>query len=741
MGDFAGRVKYIITVNLKSTGLKARLLLGLIHAIFFKFSFSFESMKWHPGSLSLCLSRHYFFPQASRSLTYATCNPKLSYYSMAPRVIYWFRTDLRLHDSPALKAALDLNPECLYPIWTWDPHYVYRARVGVNRWQFLLECQKDLSESITKLNKKSKLFVMREAPQTLLPKLFKAWKISHLVFEKDTDAYARERDDEIKKLAEKAGVTVITKSGRTLWDSEELVKQNHGKPTMSISTVISVAKKIGDPNRPVDRPKSLPDPGDTKLGFEHKQPEIKPDLNGGQRKSKENSYAKIAGPHGDFSVPTMEELGLKPATTMHHGGETIALKLLEEVIKDKDYTAKFEKPKTAPTAFEPQATTLWSPHFHFGTLSIREAYWKVQEVVSKYKGASQPPTSLIGQLIFRDMYFGAQYALGRNFTQTLNNPQVRFIPWHLPSKHDPKTGYSTGEYEVDSPQAEEWFTRWKHGQTGFPWIDAIMRQLREEGWIHHLARHAVACFLTRGGCYIHWERGQEVFEEFLLDHEPACNSGNWQWLSCTAFFAQFFRCYSPISFPQKWDKTGQFVRRYVPELKKYPDKYIYEPWKCPVADQKKAGCRIEGNGLDKIDNDKATNSNKEDLHGTYPKPMFDFPARREFCLRAMKKAYSVGLHGTDVKVHDGSWREDFDDADEDDIDAGAPHSTADKQAAKRTERGEDRSDVLTKGDDKDVEEQAGAGVEKKENKHAGEKRKADGGQTKLNFRGRKRAKD
>ena len=72
-----------------------------------------------------------------------------------PRVIYWFPTDLRLHDSPALKAALDLSPSVLYPIWTWDPHYVYRARVGSNRWQYLLDCQSDLSASITKLNSKS----------------------------------------------------------------------------------------------------------------------------------------------------------------------------------------------------------------------------------------------------------------------------------------------------------------------------------------------------------------------------------------------------------------------------------------------------------------------------------------------------------------------------------------------------------------------------------------------------------
>ena len=105
-----------------------------------------------------------------------------------------------------------------------------------------LDCQNDLSQSITKLNPKSKLFVLREAPQTLLVKLFKAWKISHLVFEKDTDAYALERDKDVIKQAKEAGVEVIVKMGRTLYDPDELVKANGGKPTMSISQVEHVRR-------------------------------------------------------------------------------------------------------------------------------------------------------------------------------------------------------------------------------------------------------------------------------------------------------------------------------------------------------------------------------------------------------------------------------------------------------------------------------------------------------------------
>ncbi|KAK4986257.1 hypothetical protein LTR50_005436 [Elasticomyces elasticus] len=611
----------------------------------------------------------------------------------APRVVYWFRTDLRLHDSPALQAALDLKPECLYPIWTWDPHYVYRARVGVNRWQFLLDCQNDLSKGITKLNGKSKLFVLREAPQTLFPKLFRSWRITHLVFEKDTDAYAKDRDREVVKIAQEAGVEVVMRSGRTLWDSDEIVKAHGGKPTMSITQVQAVGAKLGPIAKPILAPTSLPDPGDMKLDFAQEQPGQVPDVNAKYRKDEERSYdTGIAGPLGNFSVPTLEELGLKPATTPHRGGESIALAMLDTIIANEDYTATFEKPKTAPTAFEPQATTLMSPYLHFGAISVRLIYHRVEEVIKKYKGkASQPPTSLTGQLLFRDMYFAAQAALGYRFGQTYNNDHCRFVPWHLPSKIDEKTGLITGEHDINDASAEEMFVRWREGRTGFPWIDALMRQLKHEGWIHHLGRHAVACFLTRGGCYVSWERGAEVFEEWLVDHEAASNIGNWQWLSCTAFYAQFYRCYSPIAFPKKWDQEGAFVRRFVPELRSLPAKYIYEPWKAPLQDQRAAGVLIKGKG-------DPEHQQKEGDYALYPKPMFDFAERRDICIQGLKKAYRVGMFGNHQKVLDGTWREMFDDDAEGPTKGrkGGPGGTTAEQQADGLEEAKDDAPVTPK---------------------------------------------
>ena len=120
-------------------------------------------------------------------------------------------------------------------------------------------------------------------------------------------------------------------------------------------------------------------------------------------------------------------------------------------------------------------------------------------------------------------------------------------------------------------------------------------------------------------------------------------------LSCTAFFSQFYRCYSPVAFAKKWDPEGDFVRHYVPELAKYDKKYIYEPHKAPIADQRRWGCLIKGDGAQK----------EEDKLKVYPKPMLDFNKQRQVCMDGMKHAYDVHLYGDSKEVLDGSWKKKF----------------------------------------------------------------------------------
>jgi cryptochrome len=141
------------------------------------------------------------------------------------------------------------------------------------------------------------------------------------------------------------------------------------------------------------------------------------------------------------------------------------------------------------------------------------------EIYGEIKKHSQPPVSLMGQLYWREFYY-AVAAVTPDYHKMKGNPVCLQIDWKC----------ADGTVDPKHPEAEEHLKAWTEARTGYPWIDAIMTQLREEGWIHHLARHSVACFLTRGDLYVSWERGAEVFEELLLDHDSALNIGNWLWL-------------------------------------------------------------------------------------------------------------------------------------------------------------------------------------------------------------------
>ncbi|RXG60369.1 Cryptochrome-2 [Armadillidium vulgare] len=155
------------------------------------------------------------------------------------------------------------------------------------------------------------------------------------------------------------------------------------------------------------------------------------------------------------------------------------------------------------------------------------------------------------------------------------------------------------------------------GQTGYPWIDAIMTQLRQEGWVHNVARHAVALF-----SYKRRSLGV-VFDELLLDADWAVNAGSWMWLSCSSFFQQFFHCYCPVRYGRKADPNGDYIRTYLPILKNFPTKYIHEPWTAPESIQRAAKCII---GKD------------------YPMPMVDHIKQSQHNIERMKQVYQQLTH-------------------------------------------------------------------------------------------------
>jgi deoxyribodipyrimidine photo-lyase len=133
---------------------------------------------------------------------------------------------------------------------------------------------------------------------------------------------------------------------------------------------------------------------------------------------------------------------------------------------------------------------------------------------------------------------------------------------------------------------------WRAGRTGYPVVDAAMRQLHATGWMHNRARMIVASFLTKH-LGVDWRVGEAHFMEHLVDGDPASNNGGWQWAASTGTDAQpYFRIFNPVAQGERHDPDGGYVRRWVPELAHVPVRYIHRPWTMPTEVQAAAGCRV-----------------------------------------------------------------------------------------------------------------------------------------------------
>ena len=489
--------------------------------------------------------------------------------------LHWFRKALRLRDNPALLKATESS--WLIPLYILDTEYLDPRRANANRVGFLLDSLKCLDQDLR--SKGSCLFVAKGKPLEIMNSLIKDFQIQRLTFERDTEPYNKSIDDELFKSSEAQKVDVQSFSGQTLYDPDYLLELNEGKAPLTMKEFYKVISLADDPLEVFDMPNQLPPPPPVEI----------------------NTFGQIKILN---RVPTLSELsdyGYSAAdkTTWFAGGEEEGAKRMDNFLAQTQRVITFEKPKTNPTSLLPDTTAL-SPYLSNGNLSVRHFYSKLKEVTSEHNNiTSISPMSLEGQLYWREMSYLIGYTTP-NFHQMVDNPICKQIPWR------------------DGEDAQALLDKWETGQTGYPAVDAAMNQLRSDGWIHHLARHLLACFLTRGDLWVHWEMGRSVFEKNLIDHDWSINNFQWHWLSCSAFFYQYFRCYGPTTFFKQYDPTGEYIRKHVPLLAQFPDEYIYNPWEAPKSVQEAAGCII---GKD------------------YPKPIVDHKIASKDNMMKMKLAY------------------------------------------------------------------------------------------------------
>ncbi len=434
--------------------------------------------------------------------------------------IVWFTRDLRLHDHPALRAALD-RCERVVCVFCLDDRLLSGRNASGPRTQFMLECLAELRERLD-----GNLVVRRGSPERELVDLAGEVDAGEVHFSADSGPFARRRMTRVWRALEAAGVEPWAHPGLHAVDDLTAIRTQADKPYTVFSPFHRSWLEV--PRREVlGRPRSLPA------------------LPSGVRKGR---------------IPTLDALGMEQEVDEPMpGGEVAARQRLSRFLTRgvSGYTDNHD-------ALGRDKTSRLSPYLHFGCISPRE----IEERLPRGKG----PDAFRRQLCWRDFY----HHVLRHFPDNAQGEfQERYrdqIAWNDNAEH---------------------FRAWCDGQTGYPLVDAGMRQLRREGFMHNRARLVVGSFLTKD-LGIDWRSGERWFMRLLLDGDEANNNGNWQWIASVGVDPQpfFRRIYNPARHMERFDPEGHYVRRYVPELQRVPDRYLPEPWTMPEEIQAQCGCVI-----------------------------------------------------------------------------------------------------------------------------------------------------
>jgi cryptochrome len=294
-------------------------------------------------------------------------------------------------------------------------------------------------------------------------------------------------------------------------------------------------------------------------------------------------------------IPSLQELGFDSGKSLYTGnwvgGETEALSQLSS------FCSRRTGQSDEPISWLMSRDSL-SPYIRFGCVSVCQVFSQLHQYASTSTKGQVLFSEITKNLLMREFSFIVGISTPR-FDIMKGNPLCIQLPWE---------------------ENLEYLTAWRNGRTGYPWIDAAMRQIHQEGWAHYIARQSIAVFLTRGYLWINWERGKEFFQEFMLDFELPLSTVCWMQSSCSGFFCDFIESYDPCFIGKQMDPEGHYVKVFIPELRDFPSDFIHTPWLAPDHIQQQANCII---GKD------------------YPKPIVDTCQRGELCCQRIRSIMSA----------------------------------------------------------------------------------------------------
>ena len=467
--------------------------------------------------------------------------------------LVWFRNDLRLADNPALADAIE-DGGAVIPVFLWTPKEEAPWAPGAaSRW-WLHHSLLALEEALRRRG--SRLVLRRGRALEELLGLAVETGARRVVWNWRYEPALLARDAALLGALREAGIESEIHNGALLRDPRA-IRNKSGKPFQVFTPFWRHCLALAAPAPPLAAPDRITAP---------------------RRRPGSLSLAEL-----ELAPVINWDAGLRAAWQPGEAGAEARLdRFKTEAVAG--YAADRERPAL-------EGTSRLSPHLHFGEISPRRVWRALEGVAGENSPGKGGREKFLAELGWRE--FG--YHLLFHFPTTPHRPlreEFERFPWH------------------DHPA---WLRAWQRGMTGYPLVDAGMRQLWHTGWMHNRVRMVAASFLVKH-LRISWTAGARWFWDTLVDADLAANTLGWQWSAgCGADAAPYFRVFNPVAQGERFDPQGVYVRKWAPELAALPEEWIHQPWKAPAAVLARAGVEL---GRD------------------YPEPIVNHVTAREAALEA-----------------------------------------------------------------------------------------------------------
>jgi deoxyribodipyrimidine photo-lyase len=459
-------------------------------------------------------------------------------------ILVWFRNDLRSHDCETLyqaaQKAQSTNAQ-IFPIYCFDPRHFSQTsfgftKTGAFRAKFLIESVANLRENLRSLN--SDLIIRIGKPEDILPELAQQFGIVSVYYHAEITTEEKSVENNLGSIFKKESIDFKSFGGNTLLHLDDLPFAIAKLPELftnfrkQVESKFTVREIFPAPDSLTPLPKNL-DIGE---------------------------------------VPTLARFGLTEpepcdrAILQFKGGETEALKRLNHYFWQSDRLQVYKQTRNGMLSADDSSK--FSAWLALGCLSPRYVYAQVKQYESD-RLANDSTYWLIFELLWRD-YF-------------------RFVAM----KHGDRLFYRTGLRNMDIAWKQDWkrFELWQTGKTGFPLVDANMRELAATGFMSNRGRQNVASFLAKN-LGIDWRMGAEWFESLLLDYDPCSNWGNWNYTAGIGNDARGFRFFNINKQSQDYDPQGEYVKHWLPEIASLPNNKVHQPWKLLPIEQQRFKVRL-----------------------------------------------------------------------------------------------------------------------------------------------------